>query len=81
MPALPDRADLVTMLAGFGDRRPEAVTEELDSLELAWLVHQVEQRYAVRLDLDDEALLRMVTITDALTVFRDALAQDEPRHA
>jgi hypothetical protein len=74
MSALPDRADLLSMLAAFGDRTPDAVPEQLDSLELAWLVHQTEQRYAVRLDLDDDALLRMTTVTEALAVLRDAVA-------
>jgi hypothetical protein len=74
MSALPDRADVLAMLAAFGDRTPDAVPEQLDSLELAWLVHQTEQRYAVRLDLDDDALLRMTTVTEALAVLRDAVA-------
>ncbi|WP_344077869.1 hypothetical protein [Luedemannella helvata] len=69
------------MLATFGDRDPAAVPEQLDSLELAWLVHQVEQLYAVRLDLDDDALLRMVTVTDALAVLRDAVAGQAPTPA
>ena len=81
MPTPPDRDDLVAMLATFGDRDPAAVPEHLDSLELAWLVHQVEQRYAVRLDLDDEALQRMVTLTDALAVLRDAVAAQAPTPA
>ena len=74
MSALPDRADILAMLAAFGDRTPDAVPEQVDSLELAWLVHQTEQRYAVRLDLDDDALLRMTTVTEALAVLRDAVA-------
>ena len=29
------------MLATYGDRQPEQVPEAIDSLELAWLIHQI----------------------------------------
>jgi acyl carrier protein len=69
----PDHAEIVEMLATFGDREPEAVPERIDSLGLAWLVHQVEQRYGVTLDLDDDELARMGTITGAVAVLRSTL--------
>ncbi len=43
-----------SMLAGYGDRQPGEVGEELGSLELTWLITQAEQRYSVLLDLSDE---------------------------
>ena len=58
------------MLATYGDRRPETVPEAIDSLELAWLIHQVEQRYGA-LDVDDESIARMFTVTGAVDVLRD----------
>jgi hypothetical protein len=70
----PGRDDVVTMLAGFGDRRPDEVSEQLDSLELTWLITNVEQRYGLTLDLDDEELSQMKTITGALAMFQEALA-------
>ncbi|MGY0233129.1 hypothetical protein [Longispora urticae] len=63
------------MLASYGNRPVEAVAERIDSLELAWLVHQVEQRYEVELDLDDDSLAQMSTIDRAVGVLRDALAE------
>lgn len=72
--AAPAREDVVTMLAGFGDRKPDEVSEQLDSLELTWLITNVERRYGLTLDLDDEVLGQMMTITGALAVFREALA-------
>ena len=63
------------MLASYGDREPAQVLERIDSLELAWLVHQVEQRYDVRLDLDDDTLVRMSTVTAAVEIIADALAE------
>jgi len=57
------------MLATYGDRQPDQVPEAIDSLELAWLIHQIEQRYGA-LDLDDAALTRMSTVTGALEVLR-----------
>lgn len=58
------------MLATYGDRQPDQVTEAIDSLELAWLIHQIEQRYGV-LDVDDDALSRMSTVTGVLEVLAD----------
>jgi len=67
----PERAELLTMLAAFGDRRPEQVPENIDSMELAWLIHQVEERYGRRIDLDDAALARMTSVSGAAEVLRD----------
>ena len=56
------------MLAGYGERTPQEVPETVDSLELAWLIHQVEQRYGRSFDADDEALARMTTVGEAALV-------------
>jgi hypothetical protein len=66
---MPERSDVVAMLATYGDRRLEQVPEAIDSLELAWLIHQVEQRYGA-LDIDDDAIARMFTVTGAVDVLR-----------
>jgi hypothetical protein len=58
------------MLATYGDRQPEEVPEVIDSLELAWLVHQIEQRYG-ELDVDDDMFGRMSTVTGAVEVLRE----------
>jgi hypothetical protein len=58
------------MLATFGDRQPDQVTEVIDSLELAWLMHQLEQRYGT-LDVDDDTVARMSTVTGVLGVLKD----------
>jgi acyl carrier protein len=58
------------MLATYGDRQPEQVPEAIDSLELAWLMHQIEQRYGA-LDVDDDMLARMSTVTGAVNVLAD----------
>jgi acyl carrier protein len=70
MAAMLERSEVVELLATYGDRRPEQVPEAIDSLELAWLIHQVEQRYGA-LDIDDDALPRMFTVTGAVDVLRD----------
>jgi hypothetical protein len=75
MTKLPDRADVLVMLASYGDRKPEDVNEELGSLELTWLVAQAEQRYSVLLDLSDEMFARMGTVTGAVAVLRAELAE------
>jgi acyl carrier protein len=62
------RDEVVAMLATYGERRPEEVPESIDSLELAWLIHQVEQRYGRSFDADDDALARMTTVSGAVLV-------------
>lgn len=58
------------MLATYGDRQPEQVPEGIDSLELAWLIHQLEQRYG-ELAVDDDMITRMSTVTGVLEVLKD----------
>jgi hypothetical protein len=74
-PGAPDRADLISMLAAFGDRAPDAVGEQIGSLELTWLITMVEQQYNVTLDVSDDQLARMSTVSGAVIVLHDALAQ------
>ena len=61
------------MVASFGDRPVDEVGERIDSIQLAWLVHQVEQRYGVQLELDDAQFGRMTTITGAVDVLRETV--------
>jgi acyl carrier protein len=63
-----DRADVLAMLATYQGRPADASAESIDSLELVWLLHQVEQRHSVRLDLDDDELTRMNTVDGAVAV-------------
>jgi hypothetical protein len=70
---LPEPAELVAMLAALGDRGPQQVPESIDSMELAWLIHQVEERYGRQIDLDDEAMARATTVSAAAEVLREAL--------
>ncbi len=68
-----ERAEVVELLATYGDRTPDQVRERIDSLELAWLLHQVEQRRSVTLDLDDDSLMRMNTVDGAVAVLAEVL--------
>jgi acyl carrier protein len=70
MASVLQRSDVVAMLATYGDRQPEQVPEAIDSLELAWLIHQIEQRYGP-LDVDDDMLARMSTVTSVVDLLRD----------
>jgi acyl carrier protein len=58
------------MLATFGDRQPDQVPEAIDSMELVWLIHQIEERLG-ELDLDDDMLDRMSTVTGVLGVLQN----------
>lgn len=70
------RDELVAMLAELTDRPADQVPERVGSMELAWLVHGVEQRYGQPLDLTDEQLLAIRTVSDAVAVLGAALTAD-----
>jgi acyl carrier protein len=65
------RAEVVAMLATYGERSAEEVPESIDSLELAWLIHQVEQRYGRPFEGDDDALARMTSVSGAVAVLAE----------
>jgi acyl carrier protein len=65
------RAEILAILAGYGERSPEQVPEDIDSMELAWLVHQLDQRYGRSLDAEDALLARMGTVTGVLEVLAE----------
>ncbi len=71
--APPGRAEVLAMLATFGDRSPESVQDDLGSLELTWLIAEFEQRYGVELDLSDERIDAIRTVDDAAEVLREAV--------
>ncbi len=71
-PAL-ERADVIGMLEQLGSRRADSELERLSSMEVAWLVHQVEQRYDVELDLDDDQLTQLRTISDAVRMLGESV--------
>jgi hypothetical protein len=73
-PQVPDREELVGLLAALGDCSPDQVAERIGSLELTWLITRIEQLHDVTLDLSDEELAEMTTITGAVAAFRDAVA-------
>lgn len=68
-----ERADVLAMLAGLGTRGADSTLERLSSMEVAWLVHQVEQRYDVELDLDDDELARLRTVSDAVRLLGESV--------
>jgi hypothetical protein len=69
MPDAPDRSDVLAMLATYGDRQPDQIPEAINSLELAWLLHQIEQRYG-EFEADDDTIARTSTVTGAVDVLR-----------
>jgi acyl carrier protein len=71
-PAL-DRATVLRMLEELNNGGADPARERLASMEVAWLVHQVEQRYDVQIDLDDDQLARLRTISDAVEVLGESV--------
>ncbi|HZN19640.1 MAG TPA: hypothetical protein VFB84_15885 [Micromonosporaceae bacterium] len=70
-----EAAQVVSILTDVGLRTPDTVGERLDSMELARLVYEVEHRFALRLDLTDEQLEQMSTVSGAAEVIRLARAE------
>ncbi len=73
MPAL-DRGQVIALLATFGDRAPDAVADQISSLELTWLIAQIEQQYGIVLDFSDDVLAGMSTVSGATATLRAAIA-------
>ncbi|MBM9509840.1 acyl carrier protein [Streptomyces sp. KK5PA1] len=66
------------MLAAFGDRAPNQVDDVVGSLELTWLLAEIEQRYGVVVDLDADDMGAIQTVADATRVLGRAVAAAEP---
>jgi acyl carrier protein len=73
-PMPPSREEIIALLATFGDRSADEVAEQIGSLELTWLITKVELNYNVTLDLTDEALSQMTTVSGAVAELREVLA-------
>lgn len=71
-----DTADVVAMLAAFGDRSPEQVDDVVGSLELTWLIAELEQRYDVVVGLNADELDAVRTVADATRVLGAVLDAD-----
>jgi acyl carrier protein len=70
----PSREEVVAILAKLGDCTFDEVTDPIGSLERAWLISEVEQRYGVTLDLSDEVMEGMLTVADAVNTLGSLLA-------
>lgn len=70
----PDRDEVVAMLAAQQNLVSDAVSEDLDSLDLIWLLHAVAERYGITIDLSDGQLATVLTISDAVEMLRKRLA-------
>ncbi|WP_222598436.1 hypothetical protein [Lentzea tibetensis] len=62
----PTRQDVLAVLAEV--RGTSEVIEEIESMELLWLLNSMEQRYGVTLDIDEQSLTRMRTVDGAVGV-------------
>jgi acyl carrier protein len=68
LPAAAYRDEVMAILVDVGYRTPDMSRERIDSLELARLVYEIEQRYGVELALEDEDLVAMSTVSGAAEV-------------
>lgn len=68
----PSRENVVAILAAYGNCPAESIPERIDSLGVAWLVHEAERRFGIVLELDDDLLARMSVVTGAVEVLSAA---------
>jgi HEPN domain-containing protein len=73
----PSRDDVLAILSMLGTSAPDEAIEKIGSLEQAWLISQIEERYNVTLDLSDEMLARMATVSGAVEVLAQMLVSVE----
>lgn len=76
-PEPPSRDEIIGMLASLGQRSPDEVAETIGSLELTWLITKVELRYGITIDLSDDEIAEMSTITGAVAALAGMLAGAE----
>ena len=81
MNAVLSQDSVLAILAAFGERGPAAVDDVVGSLELTWLITEVEQRYAAVLELTDEQLASVRTEDDAASELNQALESALDRKA
>lgn len=68
-----DEQAVLDLLADYRQRPAGDQPVQIDSIELAWLIHQVEQAYGTELDLDDDQLGRMAEVPGAVGVLAEVL--------
>jgi acyl carrier protein len=63
---LPTRGEIRALLAAHAPASVQGITDDeaihLDSLAMTWLVHVLDERYGVRVDLDDPRLSQFDSI-------------------
>ncbi|HEX4059838.1 MAG TPA: acyl carrier protein [Streptosporangiaceae bacterium] len=71
----PSRESIIAIVAAHNSRPEADVPEQIDSLGVVWLVYESERRFGITLDLDDEVLARMSTVTGAVELLQAAQRQ------
>jgi hypothetical protein len=74
-PAPISRETVVGIIAAHRNQPAATVPEQIDSLGVAWLVHEAERMLGVPLELTDELLEQMSTVTGAVQALRQARHQ------
>lgn len=71
------RDKVLDMLAEYGDKKPSEVPEHVESLQIAWLIHVIEERYRVQLDLTDDVFEQMTTVDGVAAVLGQVLGGED----
>jgi acyl carrier protein len=76
---VPSREIVVAIVAARANVPEDSVPEQIDSLGVAWLLYEAERRFGISLDLDDELLARMSTVTGAVELLEEARLREAQR--
>lgn len=74
---LPTREDVVVSVAEACGVAPAEVSEEIDSLARMWLLHSMEQRYGIPMDIPHDSMAQLGSVEGAVRVLRDVLQRTE----
>lgn len=69
---VPSREIVVAIVAARANVPEASYPEQIDSLGVAWLLYEAERRFGINIDLDDEVLARMSTVTGAVELLEQA---------
>jgi hypothetical protein len=67
------RGVVLEIMAAYGDGATTEVVEPIESLRVAWLIHVIEERFTVELELTDSLFEELTTVDGATNVLVRAL--------
>ncbi len=70
------RGAVLELIGEYDDAGPGGVVEPLESLRVAWLIHTIEQRYSLELELTDLVFEQLSTVDGVASLLSGVLGGD-----